>query len=1101
MDILSTHPPAGQTSPGLLSDFPPPNPSFGVDPRLTSLDGLDGSHQLVSSPSATSSSTGPSHAPSPAMNGMGSSYSVGSSSLASALDGMAARSRSGSSASPANLTSSTSEIGFSSGGSGPSTSSHDSGFQFMSGFENTPPQPAEENSQDVPEGAHLLVLGDMLKNIARTANSGSQACSMGQTTDARDIVDMLKKNVLLVAELVAAMHLGTSGVSSNMSSPHCHPAVASSAPMAAAAQDVAQQQHINGLQSYGSPPLDTNAMLDMSDISRKRCASSVAGDRVPKIMKLEPHDDAPLSQLPAPIIPPTAIPISPVYSYPPPMPSIPPSASMGEIPAIPPPSIPPTVTPSRPPTPGGIPALHHIVPDGPPPQSLHSMHFAPLDPMLTSPPDFNPQSSITPGPSSLPANVFDSVPLVNTIWPDARVPIARHHSHSVSSGSVLSSIPPPAIAIAQLPPMQFSSSVFPSPTRTTHLAQTPVPTPPVPSDLAVRASRSSSMSNLHAANTPNPFAFGLDMQPVPLPPSVEMLQSRPSTSGLQSRATTPDYDDEMDGLHESSDEGGENSQPYQYMSPAAGSSDSAENTASPEGTSSLSRRPSQRRMSRASPSAEGGASSSAHGNEVPQEYRVEVERIFFEFLNATCSNLDATDAKGEPIHQTLMAKKMQRLDESPDFRPFKFRIQAFTNAFLEELARQGYPEEKIPMKKIRNFLWNQPFISRFNEEGKKSKSKGNHIWHVDAKKTESGWAFRPFRRKLAGTPPGVAYVGLRWMWTPRIWDPQASRSNMPVKYNSSELPSWLSWKDDVLSGIPTPDAQSCDVTVEARYIQDGKEEVLQHTVHIVIAPMASVDSTFVPSRRPSLAGELNPRRVLSDPAVTQTTPPRSVPNISLCYRSIMRAQTTLAPAVPSHAPDSQVVQVLTSAAQRVAQEAQSQVVASPNDAGPELQALAKQQHVLTVTAQAFNSKMAGDEEGSGTQSSLLTAAAQQVVLQAARQVVADRTVAAVSSGVVSPQTAASQVTVKDVSVATQSAVAQAVDMIGPLSSEVDVLMTASSLLQQQTRAPPPPPLLDPQLSALAESGRPHPAGTSPPGQFGIPAAVSAPSGAVFFPQS
>jgi hypothetical protein len=49
--------------------------------------------------------------------------------------------------------------------------------------------------------------------------------------------------------------------------------------------------------------------------------------------------------------------------------------------------------------------------------------------------------------------------------------------------------------------------------------------------------------------------------------------------------------------------------------------------------------------------------------------------------------VDATDAKGEPIHQTLMAKKMQRLDESPEFRPFKFRIQAFTNAFLEEVSR------------------------------------------------------------------------------------------------------------------------------------------------------------------------------------------------------------------------------------------------------------------------------------------------------------------------------------------------------------------------------------------------------------------------------
>jgi hypothetical protein len=48
--------------------------------------------------------------------------------------------------------------------------------------------------------------------------------------------------------------------------------------------------------------------------------------------------------------------------------------------------------------------------------------------------------------------------------------------------------------------------------------------------------------------------------------------------------------------------------------------------------------------------------------------------------------VDATDSKGEPIHQTLMAKKMQRLDESPDFRPFKFRIQAFTLAFLEEVS-------------------------------------------------------------------------------------------------------------------------------------------------------------------------------------------------------------------------------------------------------------------------------------------------------------------------------------------------------------------------------------------------------------------------------
>lgn len=63
------------------------------------------------------------------------------------------------------------------------------------------------------------------------------------------------------------------------------------------------------------------------------------------------------------------------------------------------------------------------------------------------------------------------------------------------------------------------------------------------------------------------------------------------------------------------------------------------------------------------------------------------------FHGANYRLVDATDLKGEPIHQTLMAKKMQRLDESPDFRPFKFRIQAFTNGFLEEVCCVGFDTE------------------------------------------------------------------------------------------------------------------------------------------------------------------------------------------------------------------------------------------------------------------------------------------------------------------------------------------------------------------------------------------------------------------------
>lgn len=48
--------------------------------------------------------------------------------------------------------------------------------------------------------------------------------------------------------------------------------------------------------------------------------------------------------------------------------------------------------------------------------------------------------------------------------------------------------------------------------------------------------------------------------------------------------------------------------------------------------------------------------------------------------------MDACDSKGEKIHQVLMPKKMQKLDESTDYRPFKFRIQAFTNAFAEDVS-------------------------------------------------------------------------------------------------------------------------------------------------------------------------------------------------------------------------------------------------------------------------------------------------------------------------------------------------------------------------------------------------------------------------------
>lgn len=170
MDVVA--PPLPQAdSPGSISDLHAQAAMYGMDPRLTSLDSVDPSHPLLSSPSATSASTGASHASSPALTGVTPSFTTGSSSLASALDhNDAARSRSGSAASPANLTASGSELGFPSSGSGPSTTGHESGFQFPPpGFEN--PMQSDEAMQDVPGGAHLMAIGDMLKKCVWTCLS------------------------------------------------------------------------------------------------------------------------------------------------------------------------------------------------------------------------------------------------------------------------------------------------------------------------------------------------------------------------------------------------------------------------------------------------------------------------------------------------------------------------------------------------------------------------------------------------------------------------------------------------------------------------------------------------------------------------------------------------------------------------------------------------------------------------------------------------------------------------------------------------------------------------------------------------------------------
>ncbi|KAG7092642.1 hypothetical protein E1B28_008982 [Marasmius oreades] len=470
---------------------------------------------------------------------------------------------------------------------------------------------------------------------------------------------------------------------------------------------------------------------------------------------------------------------------------------------------------------------------------------------------------------------------------------------------------------------------------------------------------------------------------------------------------------------------------------------------------------------------EAGRGGSTHatgsGSDVPQEYRSEVDRIFFEFLNKICSNLEATDAKGDPIHQTLMPKKMQRLDESPDFRPFKFRILAFTTAFLEELARQGYPEEKIPMKKIRNYLWRHPYIQRYNEDGKKAKSKGNYIWNVEARKTNNlngQWEFRPFQRKLAGIPPVIAYCGLKWSWHPHIWDPQASFVSVPVHYSSPTLPSWLSWKGEELSGTPPAGAQSCDIRVDAKFILDGQEGHLSSTFHLNVAPRSSMDSGYsLPRSQSDTLLHQAPMRAAASRAATahiahshshtQHTTLSSVSShpshpvhstIPSSHPSVVTSNST------ENAP-ARVVEVLQNVAQRVTEEAanttqiQHQIHATPvtpsatanaNAVANHLQDLVKQKHAVEQSLVAYDRALTGPTP---PETHRLAVAAQLVVAEAAQNV---------SPGGVTPLVAIQTASVGDMTDGVQEALAvavQAVKMqIAGHASDLEVIEVTRSLL-------------------------------------------------------
>jgi hypothetical protein len=310
------------------------------------------------------------------------------------------------------------------------------------------------------------------------------------------------------------------------------------------------------------------------------------------------------------------------------------------------------------------------------------------------------------------------------------------------------------------------------------------------------------------------------------------------------------------------------------------------------------------------------------------------------------------------------------------------------------------------------------------------------------------WDFKPFFCKIVGTPPEVAYCGLKWSWKPYLWHPQLSLKKSVITFSSIAAPEWLSWRKGELSGVPPPGTPSCDVTILANYTLDHSDDLqVERTFSITVSPMTAYDSSgYSRSGKP-------PKRSTSDSALFQ-------------------APQRMAGARISRQDDTHVIRVLQNVAQRVTSEAQNQASSVPHPTHTEkgeLKALVMQKHLLDQTVDAYDKAISGQGH---TGARRLAVAAQQVVIQAAKTVIADRTVAGGGVPLHAEASGIQSVSVGELTDKTQDAIAMAVKLRGATSNDVDIIVTATSILKAQT------PKVETPVSILPPT-RPVPSAAAP----------------------
>jgi len=436
------------------------------------------------------------------------------------------------------------------------------------------------------------------------------------------------------------------------------------------------------------PPADSppSQLLSTSDHPRKRCASELEEHRVVKALKREP-EDAPLSAILHEEPPIHVPPINPNFAVPAPRPT-----AFQTMYAFPVGST--SQPPSRAPSPPAFPTTCTFKPSIPqsatafPSLATGGTPLTPAQPVLSN-------STVAP----------PFPPMPHAPWSDS-VLLTSRRQHSLSLGSANGPLLLPQAASSSglrtvVPPNGLSNGLprpIAVPSNVLQNASGSTINPPMG-----RMSRSGSISGTNFKNS-----YARQALPETHPDTANWPKAKKPTT----RNGQPSFYFSSEPVHPRPSSGKNfhisSEPPTAHNSPSDDEDDdddseSDEDYGPSEVTSSTQVRAIKYVLVDTPNLSMQVPGSASAATDMPPEFRADVDRIFFEFLNKLCSNcksiefvwrrtrvkrhtVDATCSKGEQIHQTLMAKKMQRLDESPDFRPFKFRILAFTNAFMDEVC-------------------------------------------------------------------------------------------------------------------------------------------------------------------------------------------------------------------------------------------------------------------------------------------------------------------------------------------------------------------------------------------------------------------------------